>query len=69
MDQRWRERLTFTVAYARASIVFFLIFLAVDWLAFLALEKWLPWQALIPLAVLWPGAMFLVTWDGDEDFG
>ncbi len=54
-------RLPFWLAYLRAALGFFLVLVAIDWLAFAATGNWLSWPFLIPIALIAPAAMTAIT--------
>jgi hypothetical protein len=62
MDRRKNAtHLPFWLAYLRAALGFFLVLLAIDWLAFATTENWLSWPLLIPVALIAPAAMTAIT--------
>ena len=55
--------LPFWVAYARAVLFFFLVLMALDWVAYLLWGKWLEWWGIVALAAVAPGIGLMITWD------
>jgi hypothetical protein len=60
VQRRW---LRFWIAYARAALFFFVALLALDWLAYLLLERWFELWAILAIAGVLPGLGLKVTWD------
>lgn len=57
------KKLPFWIAYARAVVVFFGVFMAMNWLAYALWGGWLDWRAVLLLAGVTPGIGLMVTWD------
>ena len=55
------SKLPFWKAYVRGVLLVFTALLALDWLAYVAFERWLPWPFLIPVALFWPPVMTGLT--------
>ena len=57
------KKLPFWVAYARAILFFFLVLMAINWLAYAVWGSWIDWFGVLALATVMPGLGLMITWD------
>lgn len=58
-----QKKLPFWLAYTRALLIFFVIGMAINWLAYIVTGSWLDWYGVLALAAVLPGIGLMITWD------